>query len=314
MDKIPTESFIRLKLVHPMLHIPAKSSVYYPSLMDEPYENKSDNHVNIVPFTSSHFIRWFSYLPDLVLKQILNEAEMILDISNIDEQTGFGQMFWSYRTSFLAIQYWLLRKHENIIHENLYDEPFIHFEPIAEASLELLKLIQKMFDMHYAEDFKNIVQKLYTTTEDNNFHVGCEPLIWFSCEFCSLKQAFETNGMFGKAILKSRKTIDEHIKKYDRTLENHHVKKLGNIPTGTIPNVKNTYEDGYVVISSLAEELSRVNEDFHNDVFEPYCRIRKHTLRELRNSKLPLAYLNEYGEFIQQTHGKGRGRSKKRKA
>ncbi len=62
MDKIFAQSFISLRLVHPILHIPAKSSVYYPNLMNEAYENKSDNHVNFAPFTPSHFIRWFPYL------------------------------------------------------------------------------------------------------------------------------------------------------------------------------------------------------------------------------------------------------------
>lgn len=297
---IPEKSWVRFTKVRPQIFVPAQS-IHIFTNMGYGLINTSDKDIFYYPVTISHFIRFFPLIPDLVLQY---SGIKITDKDDL----GLIEIINSYKEIYKGMTLWLIRKHEGIIDERIYLSPYKHYEVYAKRQLELLGLIQSLFDKSYYELVNNLLKPC---KKSKAFNAGEEGLIWFSSEFFSLKREFEQNGLLGKAIKEGRRSrTDKQIERYSQRIDEYHLTKMGN-PSSVEISADNTYQVGAEMIEMFAEIISQTDIDFYHDVYKEYCKNQKRIFREIRNTSVGHCfYLSENGEVIDIKRGK-RGKGKK---
>jgi len=299
---IPEKSWLRFTKVRPQVVVPAQSiHIFYD--MGYGILNASNKAILYHPLTISDFIRFFPLIPDLVLQY---SGIKITDKDDL----GLIEIVNSYKDIYKGMTLWLIRKYEGIIDERIYLPPYKHYEVYAKKQLELLSLIQSLFDKSYSELINNLL-KPCNCKNSTVFNAGEEGLLWFSSEFFSLKREFERNGLLGKAIREGRRSkADRQIERYSRSIDEYHLTKINNLSS---PEMKadNTYQVSAEMLEILAEIISQTDTAFYHDIYEKYCKNQKRLFREIRNSTVGNCfYLDDNGEVIDIKRGK-RGKGKK---
>lgn len=304
--QIPGKSWVGIRKIFPVFYVPANSSILV-ELMETVFINDYNFDIRVRPVTISHYIRCFSLLPDLVL-QSANIQLCERDDSNLVEMLNI------YRQIYKAATLWIIRKHDNLIDNRIYEENFVHYEVIARQKLELLKLIQNIFDKHRYTLLMDAISN--TENVQGNLKLGEEGLIWFSCEFLTLKQVFEKNGILGKALVDGRRArCDRNIKMYSDEINTYYGNsfELTNIHTTPLLRTDdNTYINGEGLIKMFARTLSKIDDDFFEDVYLKYLKAQKKIYNELRNTSGGcMFYLDENGQIVNiEKHKRGKGRGK----
>ncbi|NJO63772.1 MAG: hypothetical protein HC836_37995 [Richelia sp. RM2_1_2] len=282
----------------PQICIPAKSTrIIHP--MELVIKNETSNCRLIYPITISNYIRFFSILPDLVL-----ECSGI-KITEKDD-SGLIEMLITYREIYKGITLWMTRKHDGIIDDRIYSSPFKHYEKFAIQRLELLKLIQALFDKKYSYLISNSLKSVVDNS--TTFNAGEEGLIWFSCEFFDLKAHFEQNGLLGKATKEGmRSTTDQIIKGYSQQINEYHLTKI--IENQIKITDENAHQVGSEMIEALAQIVSQSDWQFYEKYYLEYCKSIKRITREIRNAGVGTCFfLDDDGKVKDIKRGKRKKR------
>ncbi len=306
MNTITEKNWIGLKIVEPYFFIPNNKTLIIDPINLHIKNTSGIDYIIFPEKTVSSYIKLISLLPDIVLNQ--NGFNNIKLDKKIDK--GLIEMIRTYQIMYKFISLWLERKHNNIIYPEIYKEPYVNYEIFAIQSLELLKLIQNIFDK---ERYIYLMNEMFSKNNYvNELKIGDELIIWFSCEYSSLEKTFNENGIFklieqeGR-VRKSEKMIKIYNNDYNNCIENNHNIKIDKNPPKI--NSENTYYHGKSLIEFFGKIISK-NDSKFNDIYLKYCRVQKKAWRKIRNNgHLKSFYLNENNQVVEyKKHKRGKGK------